>query len=172
MPRFQTRRSGELTVTRRGDLLVMSFPAIASHAVTPPAGLEEGLRAAPKAVLSSAEDLLVVLDREQTVRELEPDFAALARIECRGIIVTARGEKCDFVSRFFAPRLGIPEDPVTGSAHSVLAPYWAKAKVLGKNDLHAFQVSKRGGELLCSYAGDRVMISGRAVLYLEGTITI
>ncbi|MHC1686477.1 MAG: PhzF family phenazine biosynthesis protein [Methanothrix sp.] len=148
----------------------MSFPAIASHAVTPPAGLEEGLRAAPKAVLSSAEDLLVVLDREQTVRELEPDFAALARIECRGIIVTARGEKCDFVSRFFAPRLGIPEDPVTGSAHSVLAPFWAK--VLGKNDLHAFQVSKRGGELLCSYAGDRVMISGRAVLYLEGTITI
>ena len=130
----------------------------------------EALGVAPQEVLGSAEDLLVVLDSEKTVREVQPDFLALARIECRGVIITARGERCDFVSRFFAPRLGIPEDPVTGSSHSVLAPYWAGK--LGKTDLHAFQVSKRGGELFCTHAGERVKISGQAALYMEGTITI
>jgi PhzF family phenazine biosynthesis protein len=168
--RFQTRRSGELMVTRRGDLLEMDFPAIAAHIITPPAGLVEALGVAPQEVLGSAEDLLVVLDSERAVREVQPDFLALDRIECRGVIVTARGERCDFVSRFFAPRLGIPEDPATGSSHSVLAPYWAGK--LGKKDLHAFQVSKRGGELFCTHAGERVKISGQAALYMEGTITI
>jgi PhzF family phenazine biosynthesis protein len=168
--RFQTRRSGELVVTRRGDLLEMDFPAIAAHIITPPAGIKEALEVAPQEVLGSAEDLLVVLDSEKTVREVQPDYLALARIECRGIIITAQGERCDFVSRFFAPRLGIPEDPVTGSSHSVLAPYWAGK--LGKSDLHAFQVSKRGGELFCTHAGERVKISGQAALYMEGTITI
>jgi len=94
----------------------------------------------------------------------------LMEIPYRGVIVTARGEKSDFVSRFFAPRVGVPEDPVTGSSHCVLAPYWAG--VLGRNDLHALQVSKRGGELFCTHAGERVKISGRAALYLEGTITL
>jgi PhzF family phenazine biosynthesis protein len=91
-------------------------------------------------------------------------------VDCRGTIITAKGEQCDFVSRFFAPRVGIPEDPVTGSAHCVLTPYWAA--VLEKTELHALQVSRRGGELFCSLAGERVKISGRAVLYLEGEITI
>ena len=168
--RFQTRRSGELAVTRRGDLLEMDFPAIAAHIISPPAGLVEALGVVPQEMLGSAEDLLVVLDSQKAVREVQPDFLALARIECRGVIITARGERCDFVSRFFAPRLGIPEDPVTGSSHSVLAPYWAGK--LGKNDLHALQVSKRGGELFCTHAGERVKISGRAALYMEGTITI
>ena len=113
---------------------------------------------------------MVVLDNEKTVVDVEPIFPALEQVECRGIIITARGDQSDFVSRFFAPRVGIQEDPVTGSAHCVLTPYWAA--VLGKKELHAFQVSKRGGELFCRHAGERVMISGKATLYLEGTITL
>ncbi|MEI6103392.1 MAG: PhzF family phenazine biosynthesis protein [Methanothrix sp.] len=166
---FQTRWSGELEVTRNGNLLEMNFPARAPHAISPPAGLEEALGVTLKETLSSLEDLLVLLDSEKAVGAVQPDFPALARIACRGIIITASGDQSDFVSRFFAPRIGVPEDPVTGSSHCVLAPYWAG--VLGKNDLHAFQLSKRGGELFCTNAGDRVKISGRAALYLEGTIT-
>ena len=168
--RFHTRESGVLVVTKREDLYEMDFPARPVQIVKHPVGLEEALGVAPRQVFSSAEDLLVVLDREATVREVRPDFSALNRIECRGIIITAKGERSDFVSRFFAPRVGVSEDPVTGSAHCVLIPYWAK--VLGKNDLHALQVSKRGGELFCLHAGERVKICGKAVLYLEGAITI
>ncbi len=168
--RFQTRKSGDLAVTRRDNLLEMDFPARPCCARTAPAGLEEALGIASGEVFGSAEDLMVVLDNENTVREVQPDFGALVRAECRGFIITARGDRSDFVSRFFAPRVGIPEDPVTGSAHCVLIPYWAG--VLGKEVLHAFQVSKRGGELFCANAGDRVKIAGQAALYLEGTITI
>lgn len=168
--RFQTRTSGQLIVSRRGDLLEMDFPARPAHELTAPAGLAEALEVSPVAVLGSAEDILVVLESEKAVREVRPDFPALERVDCRGAIVTAGGTRSDFVSRFFAPRVGVPEDPVTGSAHCVLIPYWAK--VLGKKELHALQVSKRGGELFCVDAGERVKISGRAVLYLEGTINI
>ncbi|MDI6764389.1 MAG: PhzF family phenazine biosynthesis protein [Thermodesulfobacteriota bacterium] len=168
--RFQTRKSGELVVTRRDDLFEMDFPAKPAHPQAPPAGLNQALRVTPQEVLGSAEDLLVVLDSEKTIKAVQPDFVALERVACRGTIITARGDRSDFVSRFFAPRVGIPEDPVTGSAHCVLVPYWAG--VLRKNDLHAFQVSKRGGELFCKQAGERVKISGKAVLYMEGTITI
>jgi PhzF family phenazine biosynthesis protein len=168
--RFQTRESGELSVTRRDDLLEMDFPARPCCARTSPAGLEEALRVSSGEVFGSAEDLMVVLDDENAVRKVQPDFGALERAECRGVIITARGDRSDFVSRFFAPRVGIAEDPVTGSAHCVLIPYWAG--VLGKDVLHAFQVSKRGGELFCANAGDRVRISGQAALYLEGAITI
>jgi len=114
--------------------------------------------------------MMVVLDNEKAVVNVQPTFAALEQVDCRGIIITSQGDRSDFVSRFFAPKVGIPEDPVTGSAHCVLIPYWATA--LGKKELHAFQVSKRGGELFCRYSGERVKISGKAVLYLEGTITI
>lgn len=168
--RFRTRKSGYLSVTRYDDLLEMDFPARPACPRTNPAGLAEALQAAPEGVFASAEDLMVVLESESAVRAVQPDFDALHRIESRGIIVTARGDRSDFVSRFFAPRVGVPEDPVTGSAHCVLTPYWAA--VLGKTSLHAFQVSKRGGELFCSTSGDRVRISGKAVFYLEGTITI
>ena len=113
---------------------------------------------------------MMVLDDQKAVMGVEPDFAALEQVDCRGVIISAPGDQCDFVSRFFAPRVGVPEDPVTGSAHCVLVPHWSA--VLGKKDLHALQVSKRGGELFCEYADKRVMISGRAALYLEGTITI
>jgi len=168
--RFRTRRSGQLVVGKRNGLLEMDFPSRPAHSMNPPSGLKEALGVTPIAVLGSVEDLMFVLESERDIRELQPDLFALERIECRGIIVTSRGNQSDFVSRFFAPRFGVPEDPVTGSAHCVLVPYWSSE--LRKKNLHAFQVSKRGGELFCVNAGDRVKISGKAVLYLEGVITI
>ena len=167
---FSTRWSGELVVAKRGELLEMDFPSRPVHGIATPAGLAEALGVAPAEVLGSAEDLLVVLDSENGVAGVQPDFAALKRIQCRGVIVTAKGDSCDFVSRFFAPCFGIPEDPVTGSAHCVLIPYWAG--VHRKNQLHALQISRRGGELFCANAGDRVKIAGKAALYLEGAITV
>lgn len=168
--RFQTRKSGQLTVVRRGDLIEMDFPARPVFAKTPPPGLAEALGVEPREVWGSEEDLLVVVESEQAVRNATPDIGALKRVDCRGAIITARGDRSDFVSRFFAPRVGIPEDPVTGSAHCVLIPYWAN--LLGRSSLHACQVSRRGGELFCTHAGDRVRIAGRACLYLAGTITL
>ncbi len=165
---FQTRKSGVLKVTRKGDLLEMDFPPRPPHEMDPPWNLKDALGVAPRHVLASEEDLLVVLDSEKTVRETQPDLIALAQLPFRGIIVTARGDQSDFVSRFFAPRVGVPEDPVTGSAHCVLIPYWSRR--LEKKDLYAVQVSRRGGELFCKEAGDRVRISGKAVLYMEGTL--
>jgi PhzF family phenazine biosynthesis protein len=168
--RFQTRKSGELVVTRQKRLLEMDFPARPAFMMNMPAGLAEALRVKPQDVFGSEEDLLVVLDSESTVRAVQPDFAALNAVTERGVIITARGKKSDFVSRFFAPRVGIPEDPVTGSAHCVLVPYWSG--VLGKSDFHAFQVSRRGGELFCRNLGERVMICGRATLYMKGSINL
>jgi PhzF family phenazine biosynthesis protein len=168
--RFQTRKSGPLMVSRKGEILEMDFPARPASPQAPPDGLSHALGVAPEKVYGSEEDLMVVLDSEKAVAAVQPDFAALEQMDCRGIIITARGDHCDFVSRFFAPRVGVPEDPVTGSAHCVLIPYWAA--VLDKKELYARQVSKRGGELLCGLAQDRVRISGKAALYLEGTITV
>ncbi|HTY60636.1 MAG TPA: PhzF family phenazine biosynthesis protein [Acidobacteriota bacterium] len=168
--RFRTRKSGELVVTKQKSLFEMDFPARLTYSLGAPAGLTEALRVKPLQVLGSEEDLLVILDSEATVRSVQPDFAALDSITDRGVIITARGDRSDFVSRFFAPRVGIPEDPVTGSAHCVLIPHWAG--VLAKNDLHAFQVSKRGGEIFGKNLGHRVMISGRAALYLKGSISL
>ena len=168
--KFKTCKSGQLVVTKRNDLYEMDFPARPVTIKTPSAELIKTLGVTPDAFFGSEQDLLILLDSEKTVRKFQPDFTALNRVECRGIILTARGDECDFVSRFFAPRFGILEDPVTGSAHCVLIPYWAG--VLRKKDLHAFQVSERGGELFCKHAGDRVKISGKAALYMEGTITV
>jgi len=168
--RFQTRKSGEMVVTRRDDLLEMDFPSRPAYPRTSPEGLNEALSVTPQEVFGSSEDLLVVLDSEVSVKSVQPDFSALEQVACRGIIITARGDQSDFVSRFFAPKVGVPEDPVTGSAHCVLIPYWAA--MLRKNDLHAFQVSKRGGELFCKFCGERVKISGKAVLYMEGFIKL
>jgi PhzF family phenazine biosynthesis protein len=168
--RFRTRKSGELLVTRQKRLIEMDFPARPTHALSAPAGLAQALRVTPQQVFGSEEDLLVILDSEAIVRSVQPDFAALDSVTDRGVIITARGYKSDFVSRFFAPRVGIPEDPVTGSAHCVLIPYWAE--MLRKNDLHAFQVSKRGGEIFGKNFGKRVRISGKAALYLKGSISL
>lgn len=167
---FQTRKSGSLVVAKRGELLEMDFPSRPILAQAAPADLEVALGVSPRASFMTEEDLLVVLHSEAEVRGCIPDFSALGKIDARGIIITAPGDRCDFVSRFFAPWVGIPEDPVTGSAHCVLVPYWAG--ILGKKDLHGFQVSQRGGELFCRHEGKRVKISGRAALYLEGTIRI
>jgi PhzF family phenazine biosynthesis protein len=167
---FHTRKSGTLRVTGNDDILEMDFPAIPTAPLPAPDGLVAALGAHPKEVFTAGEDILAVLDNERCVRDLRPDFAALAAIECRGTIVTARADDCDFVSRFFAPRVGVPEDPVTGSAHCALTPFWSQR--LGKTDLYARQVSARGGELVCRDAGERVRIAGHAVLYLQGTITI
>jgi PhzF family phenazine biosynthesis protein len=113
---------------------------------------------------------MVVLESEKEVRDLRPDFSELAQVDCEGVIVTAPGDEVDFVSRFFAPRMGIPEDPVTGAAHSTLTPYWAER--LGKNRLTARQVSERGGDLWCKLEDDRVEIAGHAVLYVKGLLNI
>lgn len=167
---FQTRYSGRLVVTRRDDIFEMDFPSRPVHGIDSPPGLLAALGVKGGRVFGSAEDVLVVLDSEKTVREIAPDMVKLGKIECRGVIVTAAGNEADFVSRFFAPRVGVPEDPVTGSAHCVLIPYWAG--VLNKKDVYAMQVSKRGGEVYGRDCGDRVRISGKAVLYSEGVLFV
>lgn len=161
-------RSGALGVTREGDWLTLDFPALPARPGPAPFDVAAALRAQP-AEIRVARDLLVAFDSPEEVLALQPDMPALGAAE-RGVIATAPGRDCDFVSRFFAPAVGIPEDPVTGSAHCTLAPYWAER--LGKTDLRARQVSPRGGVLRCRLAGDRVLISGHAVLYLEGHIRI
>jgi PhzF family phenazine biosynthesis protein len=167
---FQTRHSGRLVVSRRDHLYEMDFPARPVHDIATPPGLLAALGVTAGRVHGSAEDLLVVLDSEKTVRGIVPDMANLGEIECRGVIVTAPGDRSDFVSRFFAPRVGVSEDPVTGSAHCVLIPYWSG--VLNKKDLYALQVSKRGGEVHGRHRKERVCISGEAVLYSEGMLFV
>ena len=155
--RFQTRQSGVLTVIQKEGLLEMNFPAMMPAPQETPERLANALGHQPLEVLGVERQLLAVIADERTVRELKPDFNLLARYEL-GTIVTAPGKQCDFVSRYFAPNVGIPEDPVTGSAHCVLVPYWSQR--LGKKKLHARQVSKRGGELFCEDRGERVTIAG------------
>ena len=162
-------RSGPLTVSRAGDSLAMDFPALPPEPCAPPADLVAGLGAQPDAVLVEM-DYLAVFAAEADVAALSPDMAAIARLDRRGVIATAPGESVDFVSRFFAPRAGIPEDPVTGSAHCLLTPYWAER--LGKERLEARQISARGGALTCELQGARVRIEGRVALYLDGEITL
>jgi len=165
--RFQTA-SGELRVGREGDLLVMNFPARRPEQVGVVAGLADALGAAPEEVYG-ARDILAVFATESQVRTMAPDFAALEKIkDAFAVIVTAPGDNVDFVSRFFAPKAGIPEDPVTGSAHCTLVPYWSPR--LGKQKLHALQVSARGGELFCEDKGERVSMAGRAVLFAQGEL--
>jgi predicted PhzF superfamily epimerase YddE/YHI9 len=158
-----------LTVTRNDDVLTLDFPARPASACPAPADLVKGLGRTP-ATTAKARDYLAVFDTEQAVRELRPDMAALMRLDCLGIIVTAPGNHCDFVSRFFAPGAGVPEDPVTGSAHCTLIPYWAQR--LGRSKLRALQISQRGGELICEDRGERVGIGGRAVTYSSGFLHV
>jgi PhzF family phenazine biosynthesis protein len=165
---FQTK-SGELVVQRQGETLAMDFPSRPPQPVTPCEGLLMALGGQPTAVLA-ARDYLVVYRTEQEVKALKPDMAGLMRIDKFAVIVTAPGETCDFVSRFFAPAKGVPEDPVTGSSHSTLIPYWAAE--LKKDVLHARQISARGGELFCQMMGDRVEMAGRCALFLKGQILI
>ena len=164
---FETK-SGKLTVTRDGDLYSMDFPSRPPEScanVYP--GLVAALGGKPEAVLA-ARDYFVVYSSEEELLALKPDMAALMSIDRFAVIATAPGSKSDFVSRFFAPAKGVPEDPVTGSAHCSLIPYWSKR--LGKTKLHAYQVSPRGGELWCEDRGERVIISGKAARFFNGTI--
>ncbi len=165
---FQSK-SGELAVDRDGDLYALDFPSRPPSECASDPALAVALGAAPKLVLG-ARDYLCVFDTEEQVRALAPNMDKLAAIDRFATIVTAPGRDCDFVSRFFAPAKGVPEDPVTGSAHCTLIPYWSQR--LGKKKLHARQVSKRGGELFCEDRGDRVKIAGRAVKFLEGVIEV
>ncbi|MGC5699161.1 PhzF family phenazine biosynthesis protein [Pseudomonas sp. NFXW11] len=166
--RFSTR-SGELRVSREGDLLSMDFPAKQPEAVAIPPGLLEALGLSTAEALYQTDDYLLVLDDESLVEGLAPDFAALAAFDVRGIAVTAPSRAFDFVSRWFGPRVGVNEDPVTGSAHTSLAPYWAAR--LGKAQLRAQQGGARKGQLQCQVLDNgRVLISGRGALYLKGRV--
>ena len=156
--------SGLLTVEKNGDILVLDFPARPPIPCTKPAGLHQALGQQPIEVLS-ARDYLVLFPSEEIIRKLKPDIALLSQLD-KAVIVTARGKEVDFVSRFFAPTYGISEDPVTGSSHCTLIPYWSKQ--LSKSTLVALQVSPRGGKLYCQDKIDRVKIGGHAITYLQG----
>jgi PhzF family phenazine biosynthesis protein len=161
--------SGPLTVTRMGAGYVMNFPARLSEPVPAPSGLAEALGVVPVEVSVDPFNYLALLESAHVVRTLAPDLAGIARMDRSGVIVTAPGdEEYDFVSRYFAPAKGIPEDPVTGGAHCALTPYWAKR--LGKTEFRAFQASQRGGEMECRLVGDRVEMKGSCVFYLEGHV--
>ena len=163
---FETR-SGTLAVERRDGLLAMNFPSMPPKPCHPPAALIEGLGRHPVEVLA-ADDYIAVFDSEAVIRSISPDLAKLRELGLRGVSVTAPGAGVDFVSRFFAPKFGIPEDPVTGSAHCELAPYWASK--LGKATLTAQQVSKRGGDILCELSGNRVVLLGSAITFMVAEI--
>ncbi len=166
---FQTK-SGELTVQRTGDLYSLDFPSRPPQRCDPHPRLIEALATVPLEILA-ARDYLVVYESEEQIRTLQPNLDLLTHVDRFAVIVTAPGEGgIDFVSRFFAPSKGVPEDPVTGSSHCTLIPYWARR--LGKTVLRAQQLSKRGGDLWCELHGDRVTIAGNAALYLEGSIRI
>jgi PhzF family phenazine biosynthesis protein len=165
---FHTR-AGELKVGRVDGRLLLDFPTRSVVPCEAPPLLIESLGAKPQEVLKGG-DYLAVFERAEQIIALRPKLEGLAQLPVRGIIVTAPGDDCDFVSRFFAPQRGISEDPVTGSAHCALIPYWSKR--LGRTKLHARQLSARGGELFCEDRGDRVGIGGTAVTYLEGTLRL
>jgi PhzF family phenazine biosynthesis protein len=167
--RFFTR-SGLLKAKRKGDLIELDFPAKPEESAQPLAGLAEALATSFQYVCRNKFDYLVEVDSEDAVRNLKPDFAKLKEIEARGVIVTSRARTSpyDFVSRFFAPRVGVNEDPVTGSAHCFLGPYWAKR--LGKNEFLAYQASSRGGEIGVRLLGGRAFLSGKAVTVLKGEL--
>jgi PhzF family phenazine biosynthesis protein len=163
--------SGPLPVRRLDAGYLMDFPSRLCEPVGTVPGLVDALGVTPVEIFVNAFNYLTVLESAQVVRRLAPDMAALACLDRSGVIVTAPGDEgYDFVSRYFAPAKGIPEDPVTGAAHCMLAPYWAKR--LGKVDFHAFQASRRGGELICRLVGDRVELVGRCVFYLEGQVEL
>ncbi len=169
--RFHSDRSGELGVSREGDKLVLDFPAYPMTEIYTPAGIAEAIGAEPRQAWEAQGNMVfLLLDSVEQIKALDPDMSLVAKMPYDEVIVTTRGDDCDIASRMFAPRIGIPEDPVTGAIHCSLIPYWAGE--LGKNELFARQVSPRGGELFCELAGDRMKIGGNAVTFLKGEITI
>lgn len=163
-------QTGPLQVRKCDDRLQLNFPADRVQSIDAPNQVIQALGKLPIACYKGKTDYMLVYESEKEIREMSPNFTTLAKIDVRGVIVTAAGRNCDFVSRFFAPRIGLFEDPVTGSSHTLLTPYWAKQ--LGKTEMTAQQLSKRGGELLLSLQGDRVLIAGKTTTYLRGEIFI
>jgi len=168
--KFHSHRSGDLGVTKNGDRLVLDFPAYPMKEIEPIQMLVEAEVPPLRYWESQGNMLFLLLENQKAVETLEPDLPDVLKLPYDEVIITAPGDDCDFVSRMFAPRLGIPEDPVTGAIHCSLIPHWAKE--LGKEKLFARQVSARGGELFCELADDRVKIGGNAVLYLKGEIYV
>ena len=167
---FETVKAGELIVKKDGDKYQMDFPSRPPIHIETPNGLIEALGGKEPLGVYRSRDFFLEYASEDDIAEMSPDFFALSKMDTVGVIVTAPGKTVDFVSRFFAPGAGIDEDPVTGSAHCNLIPYWAKK--LGKDKLHALQISPRKGELWCELKGDRVLMSGKAVTYLKGEIFV
>ena len=170
--RFHSCRSGWLFVEKKEDMLFLDFPTDSLTALTEEQNvvLEKCIGMKPIESYKGKTDYLVVIDNELSVQNLQPDFDAIADLNARGLIVTSKGDNVDFVSRFFAPKIGIDEDPVTGSAHTTLLPLWSKK--LNKNRLIANQLSKRGGQLVCEFKNDRCLIGGKARLFLIGELTL
>ncbi len=169
---FETRYRGAVSVGKDRDLLEMDFPRLETKNIaSAPGELRRalGISASPIELLQGNDSLIAVFENEAVIREIRPDLELLRRMHPNVVMVTAPGLNSDFVSRYFAPSYGVPEDPVTGSAHCALAPYWAKR--LGKTQLHAKQLSERGGDLWCEVGGDRVLLKGNAVLTLEGKLS-
>jgi PhzF family phenazine biosynthesis protein len=167
---FRSRKMGNLTVRTRGDILELDFPSDPPRRCDLPELIADSMGKEPLESYMGRSDYLLLYESENDIINLQPDFRSLAKADGRGVIVTAPGADVDFVSRFFAPQSGIDEDPVTGSAHTTLTPFWAYR--LGILSLKARQLSSRGGYLECSLKGDRTYISGRTVLYLQGEIFI
>ena len=167
--KFYSHKSGKLSVEKKDDQFVLDFPSRPVFETDAPDGLVGAIGKEPKEVLK-ARDYFLVYENEREILGIAPNFSRLLEIDAHGFIVTAKGDDCDFVSRFFAPEVGVFEDPVTGSAHCNLIPYWAEK--LGKTEMFARQISERGGELFCRLEDDRVKIGGNAVLYLKGEIIV
>ncbi len=163
-------KSGTLNVTKEGQLIILDFPANMPRRTDLPEDFVQSFNITPVQCYRGKEDYLLLYKSQQEIEALIPDFRRMEKIDARAAIVTAPGKNADFVSRFFAPRVGIDEDPVTGSAHTVLIPFWAQK--LGKIEMSAQQLSRRGGTLFCRLRGDRVDIGGKAVTYLKGEITL
>ncbi len=166
--RFHSHRSGPLTVKKESNLLTLNFPTDVLNEVTEFEHLTKGLNIAPVKALKGKTDYIFIYDKEEDIANMQPDFLEIGKVPARGFIITAPGNEVDFVSRFFGPQSGINEDPVTGSAHTSLIPYWSRR--LGKNIMSAIQLSERKGWLHCKYLEDRVEISGKAQTYLIGEI--
>ncbi|UII21027.1 PhzF family phenazine biosynthesis protein [Fulvivirga ligni] len=167
--KFQSRNSGSLEVAKNHDQLTLNFPVDELHEIEPLPEFKKWLGKTPLAFKGKS-DYLLVLDSQQEVIDVVLNKELMSTVDARGFIVTAPGDSTDFVSRWFGPLVGVDEDPVTGSAHTTLTPYWAKR--LGKTDLSARQLSKRGGSLQCKLDGDRVYMSGKAITYLKGEIYV
>lgn len=167
---FLSPRSGKLTVTKAGDLLLLNFPADEVEEIDMTDSIRDSFDKKPIAAFKGKTDILLLYEHENDVKQLIPNFNAINKLNARGVIATAKGNEVDFVSRFFAPQCGVDEDPVTGSAHTTLTPFWSKR--LRKSELSAVQLSKRQGHLKCKYLAPRVEIGGHGRLYLVGTINI